>query len=123
VVLAVMWFPFRLLLDKGDPVAHIIATSALQGAMWALIPLAGEWGLRVRRRDGGPTDAVPSTIPRQHRARARRGAIVGLGIGVPFFSALITLCLITGRSWVYTTSFGVILFVTVAIATKSVRRS
>src|SRR5690348_16156788 len=91
VVLAILWFPFRLLLDNGDPMTRIIAASALQGAMWALFPLAGEWGLRIRRA----APAVPSATAQEHRAWARRGATVGLGVAVPYFTALITLCLIT----------------------------
>ncbi|GIE77075.1 hypothetical protein Aph02nite_30250 [Actinoplanes philippinensis] len=41
---------------------------------------------------------------------------------MPYFGALITMCLITGRSWVYTVSFGVVLVVTVAVAARSLRR-
>ena len=123
VVLAVMWFPFRLLLDKGDSIARIIAASALNGALWSLIPIAGEWGLRLRRKIAGSAAAVPSTTTPGSRAWARRGAFVGLVVGIPFFGALIVLCLITGRSWVYTTSFAVILMVIVAISAKSVRDS
>lgn len=123
VVLAALWFPFRLLLDEGDPVARIIAASALHGAVWALIPLAGEWGLRIRRKFSGTPAAFPSTPAQERREWARRGAIVGLAVGVPFFTALITLCLLTGRSWVYTTSFVVILVVTAGIAVRSLRRA
>ncbi|MEU4622090.1 hypothetical protein AB0G04_19270 [Actinoplanes sp. NPDC023801] len=123
VVLAVVWFPFRLLLDRGDPIPRIIAASALNGALWPLIPIAGEWGLRLRRKIAGSADAVPSTPTPGYRAWARRGAIVGLAVGMPSFGALIALCLITGRSWAYTTSFAVILVVIVAISAKSMRKS
>ena len=123
VVLSVLWFPFRLLLDRGEPIALIIADSGLHGVVWALMALAIEWGQRVRGKTVGPGDNLPSTITAQRRAWARRGAIVGLGVGVPFYSALITLCLITGRSWWYTTSFSLIMLAIVAVALRSRRRS
>lgn len=122
VVLTVMWFPFRLLLDKGDPITMIIASSGLHGAMWALLPLALEWGRRLRREAVGPVN-LPSRTPAEHRAWARRGAMVGLGVGVPFYCTLIALCLITDRSGLYTTSFMVIMLAVVTVAIRSLRRS
>ncbi|GIE77074.1 hypothetical protein Aph02nite_30240 [Actinoplanes philippinensis] len=37
------------LLDEGDPLTRILAASALQGAMWALMPPVAEWALRSFR--------------------------------------------------------------------------
>ncbi len=122
VVLTVLWFPFRLLLDKGDPITMIIVNSGLHGAVWALLPPALEWGRRLRRRAVGLVN-LPSATPAEHRAWARRGAMVGLGVGVPFYSTLIALCLIADRSGLYTTSFIVIMLAMVAVAIGSLRRS
>lgn len=123
VVLAVLWFPFRLLLDKGDPIALIVVSSGLHGVMWALLTLAVEWGQRMRRGAVGPGDNPSSVTAVEHRAWARRGAIVGLGVSVPFYGTLIALCLITDRSWAYTASFGVIMLAMIAVAISSLRHS
>lgn len=122
VVMAAWWFPFRLLLlDKGDPIAEIIVASGLSGTLWALIWPALDWGQRVYPRTGRPVDDLPQLTDAERRARARRGAIVGSGIGVPFFGGLIILCLGTGRSWGYVTIFTIALIVIAAVAARTLR--
>ena len=123
VVIAVLWLPFELLLDKGDPIATIITSSGLKGAIWALMPLAIERGQRARRGAAGTIGATPSIVPAGGRAYAWRGVIVGLGTGVPFFGALIVLCLITGQSPGYTVSFVVVLLIMAAVAMRSLRKT
>ncbi|WP_229068875.1 hypothetical protein [Actinoplanes sp. DH11] len=121
VVMAVAWFPFRLLLDRGDPVAESIAASGLQGALWALMWLALGWGQRIHRKASGATDDVPPLGAAARLARARRGAVVGLGVGVPFFGGLVVLSVSTGREWAYAISFAVVLAVIFAVAARSLR--
>lgn len=122
VVLAVMWFPFRLLLDRGDPVAESIAGSGLQGAMVALMSLAFTWAQRMTAAAPGSTGNPLPLTAAERSVRARRGAIVGLGIGVPFFGGLIALCLGTGLSLAYAISFGVVLVVMTMVAIRNLRR-
>lgn len=122
VMLSVLWFPIRLAFDHGDPIALIVAASGLYGTIWALIPLAIEWVHRVRLRFRGSGRDLVETAPMEPRAWARRGAIVSLGVSVPFFGALIALCLITDRSPVYPVWFGLVLLVIVAAAVRSLRR-
>jgi hypothetical protein len=109
VILAVVWFPIRLYLDRGDPLAAIIALSGLYGAVWSLMLPVFEWTSRKTANQPRPEiDEDPR--------RVRRGALVGLGLGVPFYGALLLLCLVTGRSLVYTLGFAVILAGVVAVA-------
>ncbi|MEV4280927.1 hypothetical protein [Actinoplanes xinjiangensis] len=122
-VMAASWFPFRLLLfDRGDPVAEIIAASGMSGALWALMWPALDWAQRVYPRAGGTVDDPPQSGHSERRMPTRRGAIVGLGIGVPFFGGLIMLCLSTGRSWGYVAFFTIALMCLVAVATRNLRR-
>jgi hypothetical protein len=123
VVFAVLWFPFELLLDKGDPLATIITSSGLKGAIWALMPLAIERGQRARRGAAGNIGDSPSIASAGGRAYARRGVIVGLGTGVPFFGALVVLCLITSQSPGYTVSFVVALLIMAVVAVRSLRKN
>jgi hypothetical protein len=116
VVLAVLWLPFRAWFDRGEPVAEIIAASGLQGLLTALTAVAiGAMQKQRNRRD------LPSPTPAQSRTSARRGAIVGLGVGVPFFGGLALLCLTTGRSLGYTVVFSVALAGIAATVAKSLR--
>jgi len=123
VVLAVLWFPFGLLLDKDDPIATNITSSGLKGALWALIPLAAEWGQRARRGAAGNIGDPPSIAPTGGRAYAWRGVIVGLGTGVPFFGGLIVLCLFTAQSPGYTVSFVVVMLIMAVVAMRSLRKN
>lgn len=123
VAMAVLWFPFRLYLDRGDPLAAIVAASGLHGVVWAVLWLVLGWGHRRMQRTAAADDDAPPPGASERRARARRGAAVGLGVGVPFFGALIALCLITGRSPVYTASFAVVLVVIGAVAMRGLRRT
>ena len=84
VVLAVMLFPLRLLLDSGDPVAESIAGSGLQGAILAVMSLAFARAQRTTAVAPDSTGDFPSPTAAQRPGRARRGAIVGFGLGVPF---------------------------------------
>jgi peptidoglycan/LPS O-acetylase OafA/YrhL len=114
VVLAALWLPFRLLLDKGDPIADIVAASGMGGALWALIPVAIEWGQRhSRNRGSAPT--------KQGSAEARRGALLGLAVGAPFSLGFLILSLSTGRSWGYPVFFGLLLLIIVAVALRNLR--
>ena len=115
VVLTVLWLPFRSWFDRGEPVAEIIAASGLQGVLTAVTAVA--IGALPRRRDR----PRPPSTPAQRRASARRGAFVGLGVGVPFFGSLILLCLATGRSWGYPVTFGVVLAIMATAAANSLR--
>ncbi|MEV4349812.1 hypothetical protein AB0J83_35585 [Actinoplanes sp. NPDC049596] len=87
IVLGLLWFPFRLWVDHGDPVAHIAVLSGLYGSVWSLIIPGGEW-LQQRR---GRAEASPAPP-----ADRRRGALVGLAVGVPFQAVLIAVGLATG---------------------------
>ena len=116
VVFALLWFPFRLWFDRGDPIAEIVATSGMQGAMWALIPVTIEWGQRRRTTpENRPADDGPE--------EARRGVLVGLAVGTPFAAAFLILCLSTGLSWGYTVFFGVLLLAILAVAFRNHRRA
>ncbi|MCO8270202.1 hypothetical protein M1L60_06295 [Actinoplanes sp. TRM 88003] len=89
--LTAVWFLFRLWLDHGDPVLSILGLSGLYGALWGL----GPWLIdKVNRRGHRDLD----------RADRRRGVVVGLGVGLPLFGALLAMCLATGR-WVYATGY------------------
>ena len=123
VVLAVIFFLFGLLLDRGDPIAEITADSGLRGALWALMWLALGWLHLNYPRAGGPVGGPSPLTASARRERARRGAIVGLGIGVPFFVGLILLCLRTGQSLGYVTIFTILLTVMAAVAARSLRSS
>ena len=79
--------PFRLLLDKGDPIALITVNSGLYGVVWALMTLAIDWGQRIRAKAAGSIHSRAAATTAERRAWARRGAIVGLGVGVPFYRA------------------------------------
>ncbi|MEU4692413.1 hypothetical protein [Actinoplanes sp. NPDC023714] len=109
LLLALVWFPFRLFLDGGDPLALVVARAALYGVIWALMIPVFAW-LNGRRK------------PRPASLVDRRGALVGLGVGVPYYGGLILLCLITGRSWVYTISFGLVLAAIVTLAVRGLRK-
>ncbi|BEL04555.1 hypothetical protein Q0Z83_027460 [Actinoplanes sichuanensis] len=120
-VLAVLWFPARLFLDGDDPVVTVIARSGLYGAVWAMMLPVIEWcdrnvtRRRIRRANDHETSATPGHV--------RRGALVGLAVGVPFYGGLLVFCLITGRSWSYTAIYGVILVAVVAVAVARLQRS
>jgi hypothetical protein len=128
VVLAALWFPFRLWLDRGEPLGEIVAASGLSGAVWALFAPAVEWmqrhGVgRARRAETSPpaADGPDASALPMDRAWRRRGAHVGLAVGVPFFGGLGLACLRMGVETAYAVSFGMLLFVVVAIAVRSVR--
>lgn len=131
MALAVLWFPFRVWLDRGQPMSEIVAGSGLFGAMWALFTPAAEWMQRHGRRAGNSSvqhgDSVrhsPATSPHgARRAWARRGAYIGLAVGVPFHGGLILLCLRTGAEAGYPITFGVILFVTATISITNLLRN
>jgi hypothetical protein len=107
IMLSAVWFLFRLYLDRGDPIAAIIALSGLYGALWAaLIPVFERFSSR-------------GSLRRADRAGRRRGAYVGLAAGVPYYGALLALCLTTGRFWLLTAAFAGIL---VAVVVTAVRR-
>jgi hypothetical protein len=109
VTLALIWLQFRLYLDRGDPTELIIARSALYGAVWALMLPLFEW---FNRR------TLPGARkPRPHTPQAtRRGALIGLAVGGPFYTALLVFALFTVGGWLYPVSFAVILGAVVAIA-------
>ena len=124
VILTVLWFPFRLILDRGDPTAAIVAYSALHGMLWGLFPSGAEWmQRRAHGRAGDSARHIDTRTEADRRAWLRRGAFVGLGVGVPFFGALLTLCMSTGRSWAYTLSFALGLLVVVAVALRNLRKT
>jgi hypothetical protein len=122
VAWTVAWFPFRLLLDRGDPIAEIVAASGLRGALFALGWMALGWAQRTYPRAAGRRDDRSPLTVSEHRARAHRGAVVGLGIGVPFFGGLIILTLSTGRSAGYTVCFAVLLVGIIAVAVTALAR-
>jgi peptidoglycan/LPS O-acetylase OafA/YrhL len=115
VVLTLLWFPFRLLLDRGDPIAEIIATSGMNGAIWALIPVTIEWG---QRRRSSPENRPAQDSPEE----ARRGVVVGLAVGTPFAAAFLILCLSTSLSPGYAVFFSLLLLAIVAVALRNHRR-
>jgi len=124
VALSVLWFPFRLWLDRGDPLAAIIAASGLSGAMYALMVCAALWPQQRRLRKAARSAGHPDTgRATDRRAESRRGGVLGLSVGVPFFCALIVLCVSTGRSWVYSISFTVVTFTLAAVAIRNLRRN
>ncbi|WP_127551504.1 hypothetical protein [Actinoplanes sp. OR16] len=108
VVITVVAFAVRLFLDRGDPIAEIAAGAGLNGAIWALFPAATS---RLSRTASPPCSAA-------HR---RRGALVGLGVGVPFYAALILLCVSTGREWPYTAFFATAMLGIIALASVRLR--
>lgn len=118
MTLAILWFPARLLLDDG-PLDLIIARSGLYGAAWAVMVPVFEW---INRHASSRRTGRANRRTVVGRAYARRGALVGLGVGVPFYGGLLAFCLGTGRSWSYTVSFGVILVIVVLIAVARSRR-
>lgn len=122
LVLSVVWFPLRLLvMDRGDPIALVVAASSLTGSLWAFSLPVLEWAQHRRLPGADAADRrglVPAT---DYRAWIRRGALTGLAVGVPFYGALIAMCLITGRTTVYTVAFGLILFGIVAVAIWNLR--
>ena len=123
VIVAVMLFPFRLLLDRGDPVAESIAASGLQGAIFALMSPALAWAQRMTVAAPDATGDSPSPTAAQRSVRARRGALVGFGLGVPFFGGLIALCQSTGLEDAYAASFGVVLTAMTVVAIRNLRRN
>ena len=124
VVMAAFWFPFRLLLlDRGDPIAEIIVASGMSGTLYALMWPALDWAQRVYPRTGGAVHDYPEPSDSQRRMQTRRGALVSLGIGVPFFGGLVILCLSTGRSWGYVTIFTIALIFIVAVAIRNLHRN
>jgi hypothetical protein len=123
VVLSVLWLPFELLLENGDPIATIITGSGLKGAIWALVPVAVERGQRAQRRAAGTIGDPPSIAAADGRAHAWRGMIVGLGTGVPFFGALIVLCLITSQWPGYAVCFVAVLLAIAVVAMRSLKKS
>ncbi len=116
VVLALAWFPFRLYLDRGDPLSSIVASSGLSGAVWALIPPALDW---LNRRL--PLRKTSSVAEAERPAWIRRGARLGLAVGVPFHCALLVLCLSTGQSRSYPVAFGIVAAAIAAIAVIRLR--
>ena len=110
IVLSAVWFLFRLYLDRGDPIAAIVVLSALYGAVWAaLIPVFERFNSKVSPRRAG-------------RPERHRGAYVGLAAGVPYYGALLVLCLTTGRYWLYTAAFAGILAAVVVLAVRRLIR-
>ena len=123
VVFAVLLFPFRLLLHQDDPIAEIVADSAMQSVVIVVVGLIFRDAQRRfdesqqvagDRVGEGPPAGLPQT-----QAWARRGAIVGMVVASVFFGGLIALCLLTNRSWLLTAFFGVAL---VAIVTSAAER-
>jgi hypothetical protein len=83
--------------------------------VWAFaLPL-----LDVLNRHVGPQRPTGSIDETDRPAWIRRGALLGLTVGVPFHSALLVLCLTSGASWLSAGVFGVVV---VAIAVIAVRR-
>ncbi len=115
VVIAAVALPFRLWLDRGDPLPRIIALSALTGATYALVFFVVDAVARRRRRDD-PAD-------RPGAAAVRQGSLVGLVAGVPYFGGLVAMCLATDRVPLYPISFGLVLIAVVALAVRNLRRA
>ena len=116
--LAVCLFPLRLLLDAGDPVLQTVAVSGLYGTVWGLFPTVIEW----LNRKAGRADRNPRVqTPAERGAWLRYGARLGLAVGVPFFGAMIALCLSAGLPWNYTVPFVVALLILVVAAIRSRR--
>jgi hypothetical protein len=119
VVLSILWFPFRLLLDHGDPLASIVAATGLNGAIWAAMLPAFAW----LNKKALPRPANPAELPAPvNEAYRRRGALVGLGVGVPFYGGLLLFCLINGGLWPYPIIFGLVLAGIVIVAVTRLRR-
>ncbi|MBG0565841.1 hypothetical protein [Actinoplanes aureus] len=109
VVLGLFWFPVRLYLDQGEPIAQSVALSGLYGGLWALLVPAIAWvDRKAQNRPAGTEPDDPAWV--------RRGAIIGLAVGVPFYGALLVFCLVTGLSLAYPVLMGTILAAIVAIA-------
>jgi hypothetical protein len=124
VALSALWFPFRLLFDRGDPIAEIVAASGMQGALWALIPVflnRPQW--HARRGATDPAENRQPVPTPEGIAWARRGAFLGMAAGVPFAGVLLVVCLSTGREWAFTVFFGLLLVIIVAVAVRSLRRA
>jgi hypothetical protein len=89
--------------------------------MWALMWLIPGWGRRREHGADGPMgEPAPLTAP-QSRALARRRAIVGMGVGLPYFGSLIAFSLETGRSPGYPATFAVVLLIMAVVATRNRR--
>ncbi|MEU4426502.1 hypothetical protein AB0F81_38260 [Actinoplanes sp. NPDC024001] len=114
VLMGLAWFPFRLYLDRGDPIPLIIAVSALYGVIWALLIPFISWSSRK-------TNNQPPLARPDDPAYVRRGALTGLAIGVPYYGALLILCLLTGRFWLYPVAFATTLAIIVVIAVARLR--
>ncbi|BAL88201.1 hypothetical protein AMIS_29810 [Actinoplanes missouriensis 431] len=115
VVMAVIWFLVSLPFDRDDGMAVMVVDSGGRGAVWAPLWLALGWAHRRRTGAGGPS--FPTAAAR--RRHARRGAVIGLGVGVPFFGGLIALCLGTGQSSGYVVIFAVVLVVMAVLAVRA----
>ena len=97
VALTLLWLPARLWFDRGDPLGAIIALSGLYGAVWAGLPLASDWAMTRRARKDTAAGRERRLPPESTPASARRGALVGLVVGVPFASGFALFSLLTGR--------------------------
>ncbi len=116
--IAVVAFSFHVWRGAGDPLTLRIAASGLTGALYGLIPLVLDLVPR-RAPIGGVADQPgPGWSPDR-----RRGAVVGLGIGVPLFGGLLGLSLATGQTPLYPVSFAVIVIGIVAAAAWNLRRT
>lgn len=114
VTLTLIWFAMRLFLDRGDPVSLIFARAGLYGAVWALMLPLFDW----LNRKALPADRRPLPLTAEQN---RRGALLGLAVGGPFYAGMLVFSLVTGRAWVYPVSFGIILAVVVVIAGARLR--
>ena len=103
-------------------IAESIAGSGLHGAMFALMSLAFTSAQRMTALPSETTGNPPPLTAAERSVWSRRGPIVGLGIGAPFFGGLIALCLSAGLSHAYAISFGVALVVMTMVAIRNLRR-
>jgi hypothetical protein len=109
IAVSLVAFPMKALFtDRGDPLGDLVTNSALQGVVWALGVLAAEALLRGRGRTS-----------REYR---RRGARVGLAVGVPFLAALAGYAAVVGRP-LFAALFGVALTGVVTVAVVQLRRA
>jgi hypothetical protein len=102
VVIGVLLFPLVRWRESGDPLSSTLILSAFYGAFWAF---AHFLAFSLRRLVTDPGSKPPA-------APIRRGAIVGLAVGVPWFGGLVAFCLAIGE-WGDSVYFAVPLLVVV----------